>query len=178
MADEKNRHQLPEGSWEGNPRVTAKELQKLDLAATGIEVSVLTLRRTLHAEGFHSRTQRRTPLLTHKHKKARLHYAQGYLNKPQKFWNTILWSDETKLGIFGAMNQRYTWTKKNEAYVEKNTLPTVKHGGGSLMFWGCFASSGTGNLQRVDGIMYSIKYQEILQQNVMLSVLKLKLGRH
>ena len=131
-------------------------------------------------EGFsyHARTPRRTPLLTHKYKKARLYYAQENLNKPQKFWNTILWSDETKLELFGAMDQRYIWRKKNEAYVEKNTLPTVKHSGGSLMFWGCFASSGTGNLQRVDGVMNSIKYQEILQQNVMPSVLKLKVGRH
>ncbi|KAF7646113.1 hypothetical protein LDENG_00193440 [Lucifuga dentata] len=39
------------------------------------------------------------------------------------------------------------WRRKNEAYVEKNTLPTVKHGGGSVMLWGCFASSGTGNLK-------------------------------
>ena len=38
---------------------------------------------------------------------------------------------------------------KNEEYTEKNTLPTVKHGSGSVMVWGCFAASGTGNLQRV-----------------------------
>ena len=43
---------------------------------------------------------------------------------------------------------------------------------------GLLASSGTGHLQRVDGLMNSIKYQEILQQNVILSVLKLTLGRH
>ena len=42
-------------------------------------------------------------LLHHKHKKAQLYYTQGYLNKLQKFWNTILWSDETKLALFGAM---------------------------------------------------------------------------
>jgi len=43
--------------------------------------------------------------------------------------------------------------KKNESYAEKNTLPTVKHGGGLVMLWGRFASSGTGNLQRVEGKM-------------------------
>ena len=74
------------------------------------------------------------------------------------------------------MDQRYVWKRKNEAYAEKNTLPTVKHGGGSVMLWGCFASSGTGNLQRVEGKMDSIKYQEILGENVMPSVRKLKLG--
>ena len=26
----------------------------------------------------------------------------------------------------------------------KNTIDTVKHGGGSVMFWGCFAVPGTG----------------------------------
>ena len=67
---------------EKNPRVTAKDLHK-DLAAAGIEVSIRTVRRRLHAEGFHARTPRRTPLLTHKHKKARLHYAHG--PRPKSF---------------------------------------------------------------------------------------------
>jgi len=39
----------------------------------------------------------------------------------------------------------------------KRTPPTVKHGG-LVILWGCFASSGTGNLQRVEGKMDSLKY--------------------
>ncbi len=76
------------------------------------------------------------------------------------------------------MDQCYVWRRKNEAYAEKNTLPTVKHGGGLVMLWGCFASSGTGNLRCVEGKMDSIKHQEILGENVMESVRKLKFGRH
>lgn len=160
-----------------NPRLTAKDLQQ-DLAAAGTEVSVSTVRRILNAEGFHARSPRRTPLLTQRHKKSRLQFALNYINKPKRFWDSVLWSDETKVELFGPMDQRYVWRKKNEAYAEKNTLPTVKHGGGSVMLWGCFASSGTGNLQRVAGKMDSIKYQEILGENVLPSVRKLKLGRH
>ena len=160
-----------------NPRVTAKHLQQ-DLVAAGTEVSVCTVRRILNTEGFHARTPRRTPLLTQKHKKSRLQYAENHINKPPKFWNYVLWSDETKLELFGPMDQRYVWRKKNEAYAEKNTLPRMKHGGGSVMFWGCFAASGTGNLQRVEGTMDSVKYQEILGKNVMPSVMQLKLGHH
>ena len=35
----------------------------------------------------------------------------------------------------------------------KNTIPTVKHGGGSIMLSGCFAAGGTGALHKIDGIM-------------------------
>ena len=85
------------------------------MAVAGIEVSAHTVRRRSHAEGFHARTPRRTPLLTHKHKKTRIHFAEGYLNKPQRFWHTILWTDTTKLELFGTMDRRYIWRKKNEA---------------------------------------------------------------
>lgn len=42
------------------------------------------------------------------------------------------------------------------------TTPTVKHSGGSIMLWGCFAASGTGALHKVDGIMKE-DYLSIIQ---------------
>lgn len=33
--------------------------------------------------------------------------------------------------------------KINGAYKEKNIVPIVKHGRGLVMFWDCFAASGT-----------------------------------
>lgn len=76
------------------------------------------------------------------------------------------------------MDQRYVWEGNNEAYAEKNTLPTVKCAGGLLMLCGCFVSSGTGNLQSLEGNMDSLRYQEILCENLMLSVSKLKRGHY
>ena len=76
------------------------------------------------------------------------------------------------------MNQWYVWRRKNEAHAEKNALPTVKHSGGSVMLWGRFASSGTGDLQRVEDKIDTIKYQEILGENVMPTVWKLKRWSH
>ncbi|KAF7650254.1 hypothetical protein LDENG_00128610, partial [Lucifuga dentata] len=51
---------------------------------------------------------------------------------PQDFWENILWTDETKVELFGS----YIWRKANTAFQKKNIIPTVKHGGGSVMVWG------------------------------------------
>ena len=51
------------------------------------------------------------------------------------------------------MDTKYVWRKKGEAYKQKKTVPTVKHGGGNIVLWGCFSSNGTGNLAKVQEIM-------------------------
>ena len=56
--------------------------------------------------------------------------------------------------------------KQNEAYKEKNMVPTVKYGGGSKMFSACFAASGTGCIDCVQRIMKSGDYQKIQARNI------------
>ena len=80
-------------------------------------------------------------------------FAKNYINKTERFWYSVPWSEETKLELFGPVDQRHVWRRKSEAYSKKNTMPTVNHGGGSALLWGCFTSSGTGNLQHVEGKM-------------------------
>jgi hypothetical protein len=43
--------------------------------------------------------------------------------------------------------------KRGRLASPKNTIPTVKHRGGSIMLWGCIAAGGTGALEKIDGIM-------------------------
>ena len=57
------------------------------------------------------------------------------------------------------------------------TIPTVKHGGDSIMLWGCFSSAGTGKLVRMEGMMDGAKYREIIEGNLSQSSRDLRLGR-
>ena len=93
------------------------------------------------------------------------------------FWRNVLWSDKTKIELFRHNVHRYVWRKKGEACKPKNTIPTVKHGGVSIMLWGHFAAGGTGALQKIDGIMGWENYVDILKQHLKTSVRKLKLDR-
>ncbi|KAI4873949.1 hypothetical protein NFI96_010170 [Prochilodus magdalenae] len=152
-----------------NPQTSTKDLQH-DLAADGVTVHRSTIRRTLLKEMLYGRVMQRKPFLRLYHKQSRLRYAKAHLDK-------VLWTDETKIELFGHNKGRYAWRKKNTALQEKHLLPTVKFGGGSIMLWGCVASTGTGNLVKVEGRMDSNQYQQILETNVQESVTKLKLRR-
>ena len=66
--------------------------------------------------------------------------------------------------------------KRGEASKPKNNIPTVKHRGGSIMLWGCFAAGGTDALHKLDGIMRDENSVDILKQHLKTSVRKLKLG--
>ena len=65
--------------------------------------------------------------------------------------------------------------EKGGRLASQNTIPTVKHGGDSIMLWGCFATGGTGALHKIDGIMRR-KIEILLQYIHKTSVRKLKLG--
>ena len=43
--------------------------------------------------------------------------------------------------------------RKNEKMLEECLTPSVKHGGGNVMAWGCFGGGKVGDLYRVKGIL-------------------------
>ncbi len=89
------------------------------------------------------------------------------------YWNHVLWSDETKINLFGSDGVKRVWRQPGEEYKDKCVLPTVKHGGGSVMVCGCMSAAGTGEQQFIEGTMNANKYCDILKQSMIPSLRRL-----
>ena len=131
-----------------NPRLTAPQIQKILSESHGIQVSRRIISLRLNSAGFKGRRPRKTPLHKQRHLDARLAFAKDHLEKPFKFWSRVLWTDETKIELFGVNDVEYVYRQPNTAFDPKNTLPTVKHGGGSIMLWGAMSAKGVGLLRK------------------------------
>ncbi len=90
---------------------------------------------------------------------------------PKKSWLSPRLLDKYSVDWW---DKSYIWRKTNTAFHKKNIIPTVNHGGGSVMVWGCFAASGPGWFAIIDGTMNSALYQKILKENIQPSVCDLK----
>ncbi len=99
------------------------------------------------------------------------HLPKKYLDCPQDFLANILLTDKTKVELFGRCVSRYISHKTITAF-HKEIIPTVKHGGGSVMVWGCYMHAE--RLAIIDGTMNSALYQKILKENIWPSACDLK----
>ncbi|CAJ0950910.1 unnamed protein product [Ranitomeya imitator] len=159
-----------------NPRTTRGDLVN-ELQRAGANVTRPTISNTLRHHGLRSCSARRVPLLKPVHVRARLKFAREHLDDPEEFWENVLWSDETKLELFGRSTTCRVWRKKNTELHPSNTIPTVKHGGGNIMLWFCFSAKGPGRLIRVHERMNGAMYREILSANLLSSARALKMKR-
>ena len=140
---------------------------------SGMAVSAQTIRRTLHQASIYGCRPRWKPLLKPTHKTARMKFAKDHQSKPKTFWHHILWSDESKINLFGSDGVKFVWRGPDEQYKDKCVTPTVKHGGGGIMVWGCMSAAGTGEIKIIDGVMDSTMYCDILKEKMVPSLKKL-----
>ncbi|KAF2355565.1 hypothetical protein FHG87_013678 [Trinorchestia longiramus] len=83
---------------------TTREALKADLKASGIEASKHNQQGTMSWRSSLPHHLDRTPLLQKRHVKARLKYANDHLNKPEAFWNSVLWGPPTTKNVCSNCN--------------------------------------------------------------------------
>lgn len=146
-----------------NPFISSRQLvETFELPITSRAVRYRAVK-----VGLKSFRPSKKPLISKKNMQKRLKFARDHLNWSVKMWKTVLFSDESKFNIIGSDGmqtvRRPTGKRLSSQYCRK----TVKHGGGSIMVWGCFAYAGVGPLHLIEGIMKTQEYKSILS-DVML----------
>ncbi|GFV49360.1 transposable element Tc1 transposase [Trichonephila clavipes] len=158
-----------------DPKLSAVKLAAETSRIMDRSVSAETVRNMIRHAGYSSRVARKKPFISLQNQKKRLEFAKTHQLKTGNFWKKVIFSDESKLNIFGNDGRRPVWRKPNIALDPKNLRPTVKHGGGSVMVWGCMTPNGVGNLIFIDGIMNHKLYKDMLNNNLKESAKKLGL---
>jgi hypothetical protein len=147
-----------------HPFASAKVIQ----TELGLVVSVRTLSRVLKDNNLKACQPRKVPLLRKIHVEKRLKFAKSHLSWPLEKWRNVLWTDESKIVLYGGTGSRqFVRRPPNSAYSPKYTVKTVKHGGLKIMVWGCFSYYGVGPIYWIKSIMDRFIYVDIMQ-NTML----------
>lgn len=158
-----------------NPKLSAPKIAT-DLKSRGVAVDDSTIRKTLRNNGYHGRSPRNKPWINKCNRRKRMEFAKSHLNADQAYFDRIIFSDESKFNLFGSDGKLKVWRQPNAELNPKNLAPTVKHGGGSVLVWGCFSSAGVGKLVFIEGIMNHLACINILKENLQSSADMLGLG--
>ncbi|KAG0928478.1 hypothetical protein G6F32_012563 [Rhizopus arrhizus] len=111
---------------------TAREVHD-KLMELGYSLSYKTAINVLKSMNFFSAIKVKKPLLTTKHMKRRLAWAKKYQNWTTDDWRRVVFSDETKVNIWGSDGCKYYWSRPGDPLKPHHIDVTVKHGGGSLI---------------------------------------------
>lgn len=83
---------------------------------------------------------------------------------PNSMWKTP-WSGRRFFGLIRPTFNFSAIRQNNTARNRKHTIPIMKHGGGSILVWGCFPVAVPGRLVKIERCMNAAKYKTILEGN-------------
>jgi len=150
-------------------RLTAPEITAEINRGRKDPVSVSTVKSRLNKAGLYGRVAVKKPLLRPQNKKKRLDWAKQHRHWEISDWNKVLWSDESKFEIFGSKRRVFVRRSAGERASNQCVVSSVKHGGGSVMVWGCFGNNSLGDLEKIEGKFIKESYKSILQRHAIPS---------
>lgn len=132
-----------------------------------VDVSRRTIRRHLVRAGLRSRRVLRRPLLTPRHRQARMRWAMTRCHFREPQWRRIIFTDESRFllrSVDGRMRVR-----RYEGEVLRNDLicETTQQGGGSVMVWGGICSDGRTSLVVLPTSLNGPRYRQLLQEHLL-----------
>jgi len=105
---------------------TAVQVAKVLRDTADMDVSAQTIRRGLKKVGLKAGAKSKKPLLSARHKRARLDFAVAHCYWTVEDWKQVIWSDETKINRLGSDGKKWVWKKAGEGPTDRTVDPTVK----------------------------------------------------
>jgi transposase len=149
---------------------TATDVTKSLRDITNQDLSPQTVRRYLKEAGMKSAVKKKKALLSSRHRKTRMEWAEAHKDYTVADWKRVVWTDETKINRLGSDGRAWVWKKAGEGLSRRTVEGTVKFGGGSVMIWGCMLWDGVGYVTKIDGRMDADLYSQILKEELMDSL--------
>ncbi|GFW62473.1 transposable element Tcb1 transposase [Trichonephila clavipes] len=129
-------------------------------------ISARAVQRELQASNLYGRVGIRKPLVTARHALQRRQWCRTHRLWTLQQWQQVIWSDKSTFTLFQTTGRVYVWRTPKEAFAPECIVPTVKHGGGSLMVWGAISWRGLGPLVTLHGKVKAAHYVNILRDQV------------
>ena len=92
----------------------------------GLCVSYSTIRNILEKHKYSSRVGKKKPLLSAQRIENRLRFAIEHVSLPPKYWDDVIFSDETKIMLYYHDESQRVWRKPLKALENKILIPAVK----------------------------------------------------
>jgi transposase len=150
-----------------NRRITSTAIKN----SLNLKVTAKTIRNRLKQANIKSCVAVKKPYVTHANIKKRLQWAKDHKDWNQDKWNSVLFSDESKITLRW-QGQRLVWRRQNERLLPECMNGTVKHDK-SVMVWGCLCAKGVGDLSIINGKMKAVDYKNILTTQMIPNAHKL-----
>nr|CAH7746438.1 unnamed protein product [Callosobruchus chinensis] len=127
-------------------------------------ISTATIRRRVLASGLRCRRPLRVPLLTSRHRTARLHWARAHQDWLLPQWRNVLSSDESRFGLVSDDYRERVWREREREKGGQSRLAiaigVVPYRGGTQMFWDGTRFNARTHLIHISGTMTSAYYLE------------------
>lgn len=132
-----------------NRRMNAVQVQQQLREVRGVVVSQWTVRRRLQKRNLTPRRAATGPKLTLAHRRARLRFAQDHRNWTLAQWRSVLFSDETRICLYGNDKRKRVYRRPGERFAECCIEERTSYNGGSSIFWGAVSTEARTDIVRI-----------------------------
>ncbi|CAL1275511.1 unnamed protein product [Larinioides sclopetarius] len=100
----------------------------------------------------------------------RVKWAKEHIKWSENQWKQIIWSDESKISLFGSDGRKYVRRRVGEA-LHPDCIEATTKNLTNVMIWACMSADCVGQIQVIDGILNAKKYIEtVLEPKLIPSI--------